>query len=513
MTVSLNSEQLAEGLEALIAQAETLSADYAEVVQEAVRAAREQPLDDDDARKLFVRILTILRTSGRQLDAAQNDAIAEQIRSEAAALVAARPRPARPIIGAGEETIVSGGLIFYRRNGLTPRPVVPTQTFNGQPVMLTEGYVDVTTLPLWMDNHRVKLLVSEFREVNHRDPDEADLLRIMRGIGLPGLEKEDPFKLKTLSRSIARKGVERPPICAWDGEPKDGNRRIAASRMVLENPEFTPEEKDRARWIRVWQAPEGTTEDQFGAIMVALNFEPEHKEDWPEYVKARLVVERYRALREDLRGGYTEKQRLELRKRVAEQFAIEHREVKRYLEMVQWADDFEDYHTTERGLDPAAVRYKANDTFQWFYEVQAGKGQDKIVAKIQQDDALRALVYDLMYDVLDSGIQVRSLHKVVADEAALNLLQQAHEESEKNGQEEALKFVDAAIAEAQKNSPTKRLGFEQFLRTAVDRLGKTPPDQWRSVDTALLGELDRVFHSAIGAVEGELAVRHAGTLF
>ena len=48
-----------------------------------------------------------------------------------------------------------GGLTFHSRNGLSPRPVVPVQTFNSQPIMLTEGYVDVTTLPLWMDNHRV----------------------------------------------------------------------------------------------------------------------------------------------------------------------------------------------------------------------------------------------------------------------------------------------------------------------------------------------------------------------
>jgi hypothetical protein len=508
-TTPLTSEQLIEGIEALIAQAETLSADYGDVVRDAVRAARDEPLNEPDTQKLFERILTILRTTGRELDAEQRAAVAQQIRAEAAALVAARATTARGGPGA-VATIVRGGLTFHSRNGLTPRPVVPVQTFNGQAVMLTEGYVDVTSLPLWMENHRVRLLVAEFRELNHRDPDEDELLRIMRGLGLPGLDKEDPFKLKALARSIARKGVERAPICAWDGEPKDGNRRIAASRMVLEDREFTPEEKDRARWIRVWQAPEGTTEDQFEAIVVALNFEPDHKEDWPEYVKARLVVERYRSMREDIPGGVTEKQRLDLRKRVAEQFAIEQREVKRYLDMVQWADDFEEYHTADRGLDPAAVRYKANDTFQWFYEVQAGRGQDKIIAKLEQDDDLRAMVYDLMYDVLDSGIQVRSLHKVVADENALNLLKQAHEESERSGQDEALKLVDAAIAEAQKNSPTKRLGFEQFLRTAVDRLGKTPPDQWRSVDSALLSDLDRIFHSAIGAVEGELAVRNGG---
>ena len=42
----------------------------------------------------------------------------------------------------------------------------------------------------------------------------------------------------------------------------------------------------------MWRAPKGTTEDQFEAIVVALNFEEDHKEEWPEYVKARLVVDR-----------------------------------------------------------------------------------------------------------------------------------------------------------------------------------------------------------------------------
>jgi hypothetical protein len=117
------------------------------------------------------------------------------------------------------------------------------------------------------------------------------------------------------------------------------------------------------------------------------------------------------------------------------------------------------------------------------------------------------MVYDLMFDVLDSGAQVRALHKVVADDAALDLLKKAHDEKKPD---DALRFVDAAVAEAQKNSPTRRLGFEQFLRTAVDRLGSAPPNQWQSVDDVLLDDLRRVFHSAVGAIEAELAVR--GTL-
>lgn len=44
--------------------------------------------------------------------------------------------------------------------------------------------------------------------------------------------------------------------------------------------------------------PPGSPEEMFDAIVVSQNFEPEHKLPWPEYVKARLVSERWEALRE-----------------------------------------------------------------------------------------------------------------------------------------------------------------------------------------------------------------------
>jgi hypothetical protein len=503
MAADLTADRIAAGLKALIEQVEALSADYGDDIIDAVRLAREEPLDAADAERLFTRILTILRTTGDDLDDGARQEVAERIRAEASALVSARPAPTPKKVS--PDTLVLGGLTFHKLHGLEPRRVLPIQTFNGEPIMLMEGYVDVTTLPLWTDNHRVNLYVEEFREVNHRDPTNDELLELMHGdLRLPSIDKDDPFKLRPLAESIARKGVERAPIVTWEGEPKDGNRRIAASKLVLKDSKFTAEQRDRGRWIRVWQAPEGTTDDQFEAIVVALNFESDHKEDWPEYVKARLVVDRYRSLLADVLPPLNESKRLALRKVVADQFAIKHGEVKRYLEMVQWAEDFEDYHINDRGSDPARVRYKANDIFQWFYEMKAGKGQDKLIAKIQQDDDLRAVVYDLMFDVLDSGAQVRALHKVVADETAMEYLKKAHAEPKPD---EALKYVEAAIAEAAKNAPTKQLGFRQFLLTAVDRLGSTPPDKWREIEDPLLDDLRRVFHSAIGTIEGEQAVR------
>ena len=47
---------------------------------------------------------------------------------------------------------------------------------------------------------------------------------------------------------------------------------------------------------------------------------------------------------------------------------------------------------TEAGRDPAEVRHKANDTFQWFYEIDAGRGQEKLTA--QWIDRLTNAAYD-----------------------------------------------------------------------------------------------------------------------
>ena len=41
--------------------------------------------------------------------------------------------------------------------------------------------------------------------------------------------------------------------------------------------------------------------------------------------------------------------------------------------MVRWAEDFEEYHAADDEKDAAKIRYRANDIFQWFYEIEAGR--------------------------------------------------------------------------------------------------------------------------------------------
>jgi hypothetical protein len=486
----------------LIEQARTLAAEYGDEVAAAVKAATEEPLEPVRARRLYTRVIKILRAA-EGVDVEDDAAVAEQIRREVDAVVGSVQRP----------RVDGGGLTFIERNGLTPHEVKPIPVFNNQYISMTEGYVDVETLDLWPENHRIELHVAEFRNINGRDPDRGELLELMHGkIMLPSLDKKnqrDPFSLLPLAGSIARKGVERPPIVTYEGLLKDGNRRIAASLLVLDRDEFSSEEKERARWIRVWRAPKGTTDDQFDAIVVALNFEDDYKIKWEEYVKARLVVKRYELLREQVKGRFTEAKALQMKKEVAKHFAITHQAVTRYLKMVQWADDFEAYHLAA-GREQAKVTYKANDIFQWFYEIDAGKAGERLTqSHLDEDDELKSVVFDLMFDVLDSGAQVRALHTVVGDPDALKVLVKAHDLAE-DDPDVALDLVKEAIELGKRKSiKRRRVGFEQFLKGVSERLGATPPDQWSYVEKELLLQTRRVLTATIGSINAALEVRAA----
>lgn len=483
----------------LIESATVLSADHGEEVEAAVRLAAEQPLDEDRARSLYTRILGILRAhNADELDNRERAEIADQIRAEVEEIVASVKRPP-----------AEGGVPFITYSGLTPREVVPVPTFNNKAIPMFEGYVDVEKLQLWRGNHRLVLAVAEFEERNNRAPDADELVKLMHGtILMTGSKTSDPFKLKPLADSIARKGVEIPPIVTFDGEPKDGNRRIAASLLVLHGKEYSAAEKERARYIRVWRAPKGTTDDQFEAIVVSRNFESDHKEPWPEFIKGRLVVQEYELRKRQVKGRITRAELKRIREELAKDFAIKPGEVDRYDKMVYWADDFSAYHE-EAGRDPAVVRTTTEKNFQWFYELDAGRGNEKLTRKLESDDQLKGVVYDLMFDVLDSGAQVRNLYRVVNDSETAQMLLKAHEIMDSEP-DRALDLIDDAITEAKRRDVKRRaIGFEAYLKSMVDRLGSTPPDQWNSINTELLLEVKRIMESNLGAIEAQVSSRRA----
>jgi len=507
--LTLNPDQH-DALQELLRRALDLSADYDREVAELIQQTDFEPLEQERARRFYTKVIEILVAHGGGRHALDG------VRAEVDRVMAERAA------GASAQT---SSIALHARHGLPERPVAPTRYYNNIAVPMTEGFVDIDELRPWEDNPRIELAMMEFRELRHAAPEPDELHELMQGqLATPehllagSKAVEDPFKLAPLARSIARRGIERPVIVTDDGLVLDGNRRCAASLQALKRRDLDPEEVDRVRWVHVWKLDPDATDDQRDAVVNALNFEDELKQPWDEFIKARQVVERFDALVEQQRtrlatAELSVRATSELKKSVASHFAIETAEVTRYLGMVYWADQFQQYHEEQRVHDPAQVRYRTNKIFQWFYEINAGRDAAKLTRLIEADETLKGVVYDLMYDVLDAGTQVRDMHKVVADPVGATELTRAHRiaaEGTADAREEALEIVSDAITDVKRRASDKRRGktaLDEFLKTAVDRLGGIATDDWQTLDSDLLRDVVRVLGAAAGSAENLLRAR------
>src|SRR4051812_37985361 len=105
----------------LIDEALALSQDCGDAVAEAVRLAADEPLSDDEAQRLFQRILVVLR---RALRGGVNDSdAAEEIQADVTRLMASRK------VGAAVQL---DGVKLEAKYGVKPHQVLPVPIFNGQ---------------------------------------------------------------------------------------------------------------------------------------------------------------------------------------------------------------------------------------------------------------------------------------------------------------------------------------------------------------------------------------------
>jgi hypothetical protein len=174
--------------------------------------------------------------------------------------------------------------------------------------------------------------------------------------------------------------------------------------------------------------------------------------------------------------------------------------------MVRWAEEFEDHHRENRNRDDATIKYRSNDLFQYFYELDAGRGEDKLGAKIRQDETFKALVFDLMFDgKFRNWTQLREMRKVVNNEKAIELVTRAHLEPDRL---KARELISDAVFEARRNElETKRLGVKEWVDAAIARLDEAAPALWQGLETEQLRRFRRSLMTAEAAVAAELVSR------
>ena len=447
---------------AVVDAAFRISADVGREIEAILRDGRAQPLSREEATALLVRVMTTMRQNAeerrdkRTLDSLKGNLeeiarAAVDTRHQAQATSATR----RPTNGRQVELV--------SRGEISVGPVEPVRVFHGRPIPMRSGFVKTSDIQLWEGNERLEIHLSQFRHQYGRSPTPEELRQIMMSkLKLPGImdlpdvslkEKEDQFEIEPLARSIAANGVRVPPIISQEGRLLDGNRRVAACYYILHSDEFDSEEKQRAEYIFVWQLTEFATSDDHDAVVVSLNFEQDYKEPWPEYIRAQKVYDKWQAmLRLERRVPGPERQ-TELKKELAKKFAMDLPSITRYIKMIEWANDFEDYHIHNKGRDEFEVKHRTNRYFQYFDEMAKG-ARSGVAYALTQDDAFRNLVFELLYGgKFKNWRQIRELKLMYDNQESRDLLVRAREEKDPDA---ADKCFEDAIAVARLKSVEQR---------------------------------------------------------
>ncbi len=476
------SNEVRREFKAVILAAHRVSVDVGLEVEQILKDGKERPLSRDEASALLNRVITVLRQGAKgRGDKATSEALEGEISTFVEKLISTRDRL---MSGSHPRTAGTNKITLVSRNGINPAPVQPRPCFHGREVLMQSGFVKTTDIRLWENNARLDIHLGQFFHKHGRKPTSEELLDIMlSNMEIQGVTDGDQFEIAQLARSIAINGVRKPPILDTDGTLLDGNRRVAACYYILNNEEFSSEEKRRAEYIFVWQLTEHATTDERNAVVVSLNFEPDCKQDWPEYVKARKVYEEWQALLalEQPRLPGPQRQS-DMKRELSKKFALgpDTTVVNRYLKMVDWANEFEEYQTNKRGRDQYEVKHRADRYFQYFDEMSKGVKPGGVQYSLNQDESFKHLVFDLLFDgKFKNWRQIRELKLINDNEEAREALGRARDEKDEEAAEEHLENA-MAIARS-RHAELREVGANTRIESFVKWLEELPVKAFRDI--------------------------------
>jgi hypothetical protein len=508
--MTVNTDDIRPELEAVIKAAYHISADVGQQVEQTLQLGREDPLCQDEAVRLLTKVITVLR---RNAEASGDVAALKTLEGDVSGIV-------EQIIKGGERIRHNGDYSAMRTqitkpsrlelvayNGIEPGHVLPTPWFHAREVPMRSGFVKTSAIQLWDANNRLDIHLGQFRRIHGREPHADELLSIMLSqLQLPGVTQGDQFEIVELANSIAVNGVRKPPIVDTDGTLLDGNRRVAACYYILNSDRFDSEQKRRAEYTYVWQITEHATESDREAVVVSLNFESDCKKPWPEYVKARKVYLEWQSmLAAEPRTPSSEHMR-KMKRELSLKFALgpDTYTVNRYLKMIDWTNEFEEYQINDRGQDEYKVKHRANEYFQYFDELSKGTKPGSLAYELNQEDAFKHLVFDLLYQgKFKNWVLIRKLRHY--DKDVRDALVKAREEADL---EEAQELVEAALTDAaNRKRESRTVGANARVETFVKWLMDLPigafRDEIRPENLRLMLEALRLVAHQAALVLGE----------
>ena len=240
-----------------------------------------------------------------------------------------------------------------------PPPHVKQRLYNGRKLLVWEGRVKVSSIEGWVENPRIDLAKRALQEkVGSRGLTQDEVFDLMKS--------SPDVRLKDLRDDILKNGLREPLTLSSKGKLLDGNRRFFAVKFALESMDATDPNKQDLETVLAFVLDDTATLEDEQNVLVEENFSPSLKIEWPDYVKAQMIVK-------------AEEEGLEIAE-IAKKFNWTKGKVRETLRIRELITDFEIFATTPidpadpsgggLGLSEQEAQVVAAKNYQYFNEAQ-----------------------------------------------------------------------------------------------------------------------------------------------
>lgn len=241
-----------------------------------------------------------------------------------------------------------------------PQAQLKQRLYNGRRILVWEGRVKVDSIEGWVENPRIELEKKKYlSKIGQRAIGQEEIFSLM---------KADPdVKLKELRDDIIKNGLREPLTLSFSGKLLDGNRRFFAVKYALEGMPLTDPNRQDLEQVDVHVLFEDATDEDEQNVLVEENFSASLKIEWPDYVKARKVIDAH----ED--GGLTIDE-------LANKFSWQKSKIRETLRIHEIVSDFVVFATAAQdpndeyggglGLTEHEAETVAAKNYQFFNEAQ-----------------------------------------------------------------------------------------------------------------------------------------------
>lgn len=210
-----------------------------------------------------------------------------------------------------------------------PAPQIKQRLYHDRRLVVWEGKVKISSINGWVDNPRIDLSKKIFKSrVGNREITQDEIFDLM---------KNDPeIRLKELRDDILKNGLRNPLTLGYGGKLLDGNRRFFALKYALEEMAKTDPNRHDLESVEAYVLISETKEDE-QLVLVEENFSASLKIEWPDYVKAKRIVDA------DADGLTADE--------ISKKFGWAKGKIKETLRIYGIIEDFIAYATSEKDLD------------------------------------------------------------------------------------------------------------------------------------------------------------------